>query len=143
MFCSARDSISIQQKTHVIYKVPFPGWNEDDLRKTDRNLVTRLDKNASPWGSTYVSAPIEMWKLCTYYSFTWITRHNASTAEINNKQHFVNAGISNFCVLDTCCNWSQLLFLEAVYFKNVAPKFNDGLKATCKLCFILIGQQLT
>ena len=47
MFCSARDSISIQQKTHVIYKVPCPGWNEDDLRKTDCNLVTRLDKNAS------------------------------------------------------------------------------------------------
>ena len=47
---------------------------------------------------------------------------DASTTEINNKQHFVNAVISNFCVPDSCCNWSQLLFLEALYIKNIAPK---------------------
>ena len=58
---------------------------------------------------------------------------DASTTEINKKQHFVNAVISNFCVLDTCCNWSQLLFLEALYIKNLAPKINDGLKATHEL----------
>ena len=54
---------------------------------------------------------------------------DASTTEINNKQHFVNAVNSNFCVLETCCNWSQLLFLEAVYIKHIAPKINDSLKA--------------
>ena len=30
-------------------------------------------------------------------------------------------------------NWSQLLFLEALYIKNLAPKINDGLNATRKL----------
>ena len=58
---------------------------------------------------------------------------DASTAEINNKRHFVDAIISNFCVLDTCCNWSQLLFSEALYIKNLAPKINDGVKAPCEL----------
>ena len=58
---------------------------------------------------------------------------HALTAEINNKQHFVNTVISNFCVLGTCGNWSQLLFSEALHVKNLALKFNDGLEATCKL----------
>ena len=58
---------------------------------------------------------------------------DALTTEINNKQHFVNAVISNFFVLGTYCNWFQLLFLEALYIKNLAPKTNNGLKATRKL----------
>ena len=62
---------------------------------------------------------------------------DTSTTEINNKQHFVNAVIFNFCVLGTCCNWSQLLFLEALNIKNLAPKINDGLKATRELVLFL------
>ena len=59
---------------------------------------------------------------------------DSSTTEINNKQHLVNAVISNFCVLDTCCHWSQLLFLEALlYIKNLPAKINDGLKTTREL----------
>ena len=58
---------------------------------------------------------------------------DASTREINNKQHLINAVNSNFCVLNTCCNWSQLLYLEALYIKNLAPKINNDLKATHEL----------
>ena len=43
---------------------------------------------------------------------------DASAADINNKQHFPNVVNANFCVLDSCCNWSQLLFLESLYIKN-------------------------
>ena len=57
-----------------------------------------------------------------------------STTMINDKQNLVNTAISNFCVLDTCCSWSQLLFLETLY-KHLAPKINDGLKATHKFFF--------
>ena len=41
MFCSAKDSIPIQQKANVIYKVTCPGCNED------LNLVTRLNEHTS------------------------------------------------------------------------------------------------
>ena len=58
---------------------------------------------------------------------------DAPTTEINKKQQFVNTVISNFCVLNTCCNWSQLLFSEASWIKNLAPKINDSLKATREL----------
>ena len=58
---------------------------------------------------------------------------DASTTDINNKQNFVNAVISNFCIWDSYCYWSQLLFLEALYIKNLASKINDGLQATHEL----------
>ena len=61
---------------------------------------------------------------------------DASATEINNKQHFVNAVISNFRVLGTCYNWSQLLFLEALYIKNLKPKINGGFKATRELLLL-------
>ena len=60
---------------------------------------------------------------------------DASTTEINNKQHFFNAVMSKFFVLDTCYNWSQLLVLKALYIKNLASKINDGLKATANLFY--------
>ena len=58
---------------------------------------------------------------------------DASTTVINNKQHFVNVVISNFCVLDTCCSWSKLLFSEVLYIKNLGPKVNGNLKAPHRL----------
>ena len=76
--------------------------------------------------------------LSKYEHFAHIDLHrlpdtDTSTTEVNNKQYFVNAVISNFGALDTCCNWSQLLFLEALYIKNLAPKINNGLKAAREL----------
>ena len=34
--------------------------------------------------------------------------------------------MSNFCVLGNFCNWLQLLFLKALYIKNLAPKVNNS-----------------
>ena len=133
IFCSAKDSIPIHQKTKVIYKVTCPGCNEDYVGKTDRNLITRLNEHAS-----HENQPMyQHLSKCEHFAHI-IDLHrlpdiDASTAEINNKRHFVDAIISNFCVLDTCCNWSQLLFSEALYIKNLAPKINDGVKAPCEL----------
>ena len=50
MFCSAKDSIPIHQKTNVIYKITCPGFNEYYIGKTDRNLVWRLNEHASREG---------------------------------------------------------------------------------------------
>ena len=89
-----------------------------------------------PWRSAYVSAPIEIWTLIDLAHIIDLDRLpdiDTSTTYINNKQHFVNAVISNFCVLGTYCNWSQLLFLGALHIKNLALKTNGGLKATLEL----------
>ena len=113
-----------------IYKVNCPGCNEDYIGKTDRNLVTRLNNHASREDQSMYQY---LWK-CEHFAhiigLDRLPNIGVSTRDISNKQHYVNAVNSNFCVLDTCCNWSQMLFLEALYIKNLAPKANDGLKAT-------------
>ena len=47
---------------------------------------------------------------------------DASTTEINKKQHFVNAIKSNFCVLGTCCNWFKFYFQKYCNSKNLQLK---------------------
>ena len=119
MFCSAKDSIPIHQKANVIYKVTCLvvmkiTLNEHASRE-DQPMYQRILK------CEHFAHTIDLLRLPDI---------DVSTTETNEKQHFVNAVISNFCVLDSCCNWSHLLFLEALYIKNLKPKINDGLKAT-------------
>ena len=52
---------------------------------------------------------------------------------VDKKEYMLNAVLSNFHSVDSCSTWSQLLFLEAFYFKTLAPKINDGLKASLEL----------
>ena len=133
MLCSAKDSIPVYQKANVIYKVTCPGCNEDYVGKTDRNLVTRLNEHASRKDQPMYQHLSKCEHFADITDLLRLPDIDASTTEINNKQNFVNAVISNFRVLGTCCNRSQLLFLEALYIKNLAPKINDGLKATREL----------
>ena len=133
MFCSAKDSIPTHQKTNVIYKVSCPDYVEYYIGKTVRNLVTRLNEHASREDQPTYQHLSKSGHFAHIIDLHTLPDIEPSTAEINNKQHFVNAVISNFCILETCCNWSQLLFLEALYIKNLAPKINDGLKATREL----------
>ena len=135
MFCSAKDNIPIHQKANFIYKVTCPGCSEDYVRKTDRNLVTRLNKHASREDKPMYQHLSKCEHFAHIIDLLRLPDIDVSITEINNKQHFVNAVISNFCVRGTCCNWSQLLFLETLYIKNLAPKINDGLKATHELIF--------
>ena len=48
-------------------------------------------------------------------------------------EHIRNAVLNNYKIIDTCANWSQLLFLEAFYIKNLNPAINKGLKASKEL----------
>ena len=41
-FCPTKDRISWNQKAHVMYIIQFFGCQNDNVGKTDRNLVTRL-----------------------------------------------------------------------------------------------------
>ena len=142
-FCSATDSISVHQKANVIYEVICPGCNKDYVGETIQDLVTRLNKNASREDQPMYQ------NLSKYQHFTHIIDLlrlpdiNASTTKFTNKQHFVNTIISNFYVLGNCCNWFELLFLEVLYIKNLAPKISDGWKSNTRACFISIERQVT
>ena len=53
-----------------------------------------------------------------------------SDLNLNIKEHFVNACLSNYEILDYNISWSQLCFLEAFYIKQLSPYINKGIKAT-------------
>ena len=133
MFCSAMDSIPLHEKANVICTVTCPDSNEDYVGKIDCNLVTRFDEHASHEGQPmhqHLSKCEHFAHIIDLHSLPDI---DASQTEIGNTQHFINAVIPYFCVVHTCCNWSQLLFLQALYIKNLPHKINDGLKATGEL----------
>ena len=102
LFCSAKDSILIHQKSNIIYKVTCPSCNEDYVEKNDPISVTRLYEHAS-----HEDQPMyQHVKKCEHFAhivgLLRIPDTDASTTEINNKQHFVNAVIFLTFVL-----WTQ------------------------------------
>ena len=120
-------------KANVIYKVTCSGCNEDYIEKTDLNLVKRLNDHASREDQTTYQHLSKSEHFAHIIGLHRLPDIDASTSETSNKQNFVCSINSNFCVLDTCFNWSQLLFSEALYIKNRAPKINDSLKVTRQL----------
>ena len=47
MFFNTKDSISVEQKSNVIYKITRPGCFQKYVGKTDRILITRLDEHGT------------------------------------------------------------------------------------------------
>ena len=108
MFCSDKDSIPIREKNKC-YLQSHLSWLyiDDYVGKIDRNLVTRLNEHASREDQPMY----QHLSKCEHFALTIdlfrLPDIDVSTKEIHNEQHFVNTAISNFCGLNTCCNWSQ------------------------------------
>ena len=49
------------------------------------------------------------------------------------QEYILNAILSDFRIVESCSNWSKLLFLEAFYIKTLAPDINYGLKVSHEL----------
>ena len=47
MFCNTKDSISVEQKSNVFYKITFPGCFQKYVGKTERNVITRPDEHGT------------------------------------------------------------------------------------------------
>ena len=54
---------------------------------------------------------------------------DSTSNSVVKKQYLLKAVLSNFQIVHNCSNRSQLLFLEVLYVKMLAPNINDGLKA--------------
>ena len=98
MFCSAKKSISVHQKANVIYKVTCPGCNEDYVGKTDRKLVTRINEHVFREDQPMYQHLSKCEHFAHIIDLHRLPDMEASTTAINNKQHFVKAVISNFCI---------------------------------------------
>ena len=47
IFCSVKDKIHIHQKANVIYTIKCPGCGEDNVGKTDRCVIRRLNEHSN------------------------------------------------------------------------------------------------
>ena len=133
MFCNPKDSISEEQKSNVIYRITSPGCFQKYVGKTDRNLITRLDKHG-----TKVDQPIyQLLSNCNAFNdhIMLFTLPDAATDTtiVSKELHLRNAVINNLKILDKNNKWGQLQFLEAYYITELAPEINFGLEALKEL----------
>ena len=47
---------------------------------------------------------------------------DSTRISVVKKEHLLNVLLSYFWIVDSCSDWSQLLFLEAFYIKTLAHK---------------------
>lgn len=99
---------------------------------TDRCLITRLLEH----GTREEQPMFQHLSRCDIFH-DYVTMFSMPSddmsVEIDTKEHIKNAVLSNFEIVDSSSNWSQLLFLEAFYIKRFSPSINKGLKASREL----------
>ena len=116
MFCNTKDSISVEQKSNIFYKITFPGCFQKYVGKTERNVITRPDEHG-----TKVDQPMYQ-KFGNFGAFIdHITLFKLADAAANA----TNVSNSQF--------WGQLQFRKAYYFKKLELEINFGLKASKEL----------
>ena len=127
MFCNTKDSISVEQKSNVIYKITCPGCFQKYVGKTDRNLITRLDEH----GTKVDQSMYQHLGNCSAfidYIMLFTLSDAATDIIIVNKELHLHVKIFN-----KNDKWDQLQFLEAYYIKKLAPEINFSLKASKEL----------
>ena len=61
------------------------------------------------------------------------TDTNSTTVAVDKKEYILKTDLIHFRIVDSCSNWSQLLFFEAFYIKMLALKITDGLRGSHEL----------
>ena len=100
MFCKTKDNISVEQKSNVIYRITCPGCFQKYVGKTNRNLITRLDKH-----SAKVDQPMyQHLSNCSAFNdhIMLFTLPDAitNTTIVSKELHLHNAVINNAEILD-------------------------------------------
>ena len=63
---------------------------------------------------------------------------HGDVTDVPSAEFMVNATLTNYEIVDFNKNWSQLLFLEAYYIKQLDPSLNRGLKASRDLALFAL-----
>ena len=121
MFCSVKDFIPTLQKSNVVYCLTCPDCNEKYIGKTDRNLVTCQNEQGSRDDQPFYQH-LTKFKDCNgIVNLMKLPDTDSPTVAIDKKEYILNTVLIHFRTVDSCSNWSQLLFFEAFYIKTLAP----------------------
>ena len=133
MFCNTKNSISVEQKYNVIYRITCPGCFQDYVGKTNRNLITRIDKHGTKVEQPMYQHLSNCSAINDHIMLFTLPGAASGTTIVSKELHLHNAVINNVKILDKNNKWVQLQFLEACYIKKLVPEINIGLKASKEL----------
>ena len=131
---SNKDRVPEGQRACVIYQITCPGCGGNYIGETERCVSIRLNEHG-----TKINEPMNRHlRHCNLFNevvqlFYQPSVFNDRLDDFNFNEHIRNAVLNNYEIIDTCVNWSQLLFLEAFYIKKLNPAINKGLKASKEL----------
>ena len=117
-FCSNKDPVPVNLKSHIIYQFEYLGCKVKCIGKTYRCLELRLNEHLDFRTSTVGKHVYD----CKHFhhivnSFNVSVYSNSEPSFIESWHH-INSTISrNTRIIDKNNNWSQLCFLESLYIK--------------------------
>ena len=109
MFCSVKDFIPTLQKSNVAYC------------KTDRNLVTRRNEQGSRDDQPLYQHLTKCEDCNGIVNLIKLPDTDSPTVAVDKKEYILKTVLIHFRIVDSCSNWSQLLFFEVFYIKTLAP----------------------
>ena len=145
-FCNTKDRVPGLQRHNLVYKITCPGCGRNYVGKTDVCLETRLKQHGSksdqPMYQHFMQCEhfIELFKFYNNgYALDSVDQNShGDVTDVPSAEFMVNATLTNYEIVDFNKNWSQLLFLEAYYIKQLDPSLNRGLKASRDLALFAL-----
>ena len=121
MFCSVKDFIPTLQKSNVVYCLTCPDCKEKYIGKTDRNLVTRRNEQEARYDQPLYQHLTKCEDCNGIVNFIKLPDTDSPTVAVDKKEYILKTVLIHFRIVDSCSNWSQLLFFEVFYIKTLAP----------------------
>ena len=112
MFCFIKDSISVEQKYDVIYRITCPGCFQKFVGKTDRNLITRPDEHGTKVDQPMYQHQSNCDEFNDHIMLYRVPDTATDTNIVSKELHLHNAVISIAKILDKHNIWGQLQFAE-------------------------------
>ena len=112
-YCTVKDKIPLAQKSSVIYRITCPGCLKHYVGKTDRCFHIRMSEN----GRKPDQPMHRHLKNCSYFQELgqlYSLPCDGETADIDIKEHLINAVLNNCCIIDQNNNWSQVSFFRSL-----------------------------
>ena len=100
------------------------------MGKTDRRVITRLNEHSNRSDQPKFQHLQHCEKILETMTLYQLPDIAPDVSTVNLQAHIASAVSDNWKILDFNTNWAQLFFLESLYFKQLKPKINDGLKAS-------------
>ena len=92
--------IQIQQKPNLIYRIRCPGYYNEHIGKTDRNIITRLDQHGTKPDQPMYLYLTNCVQFAEYLKFYALPDIDAVNTIVSKELHLHNTTIENTEIID-------------------------------------------